>query len=93
MNTIPVESWNAAAKAEKLGGMIQSIQAELKPEAVSLQTTTASGRVEDVLGLLLVLSRRIVRKQQPAEDDKTDRHPGDRKPGSELIHLMTPSGT
>jgi hypothetical protein len=32
--TIPVESGNAAAKAGKLGTIIQSILAELKPEAV-----------------------------------------------------------
>jgi hypothetical protein len=32
--TIPVESGNAAAKAGKLGATIQSILAELKPEAV-----------------------------------------------------------
>lgn len=31
--TIPVESGNAAAKAGKLGATIQSILAELKPEA------------------------------------------------------------
>ena len=30
---IPVESGNAAAKAGKLGAIIQSILAELKPEA------------------------------------------------------------
>jgi hypothetical protein len=33
--TIPVEAGNAAAKAGKLGATIQSILAELKPEAVS----------------------------------------------------------
>ena len=32
--TIPVESGNAASKAGKLGTTIQSILAELKPEAV-----------------------------------------------------------
>jgi hypothetical protein len=32
--TIPVESGNAAAKAGKLGATIQSILADLKPEAV-----------------------------------------------------------
>jgi hypothetical protein len=32
--TIPVESGNAAAKAGKLGSTIESILAELKPEAV-----------------------------------------------------------
>ena len=32
--TIPVESGNAAAKSGKLGATIQSILAELKPEAV-----------------------------------------------------------
>lgn len=32
--TIPVETGNAAAKAGKLGATIQSILAELKPEAV-----------------------------------------------------------
>ena len=32
--TIPVESGNAAAKAGKLGSTIQTILAELKPEAV-----------------------------------------------------------
>jgi hypothetical protein len=32
--TIPVESGNAAAKAGKLGATIQTILAELKPEAV-----------------------------------------------------------
>jgi hypothetical protein len=32
--SIPVESGNAAAKAGKLGSTIQSIVAELKPEAV-----------------------------------------------------------
>jgi len=31
---IPVEAGNAAAKAGKLGGMIQSILEDLKPEAV-----------------------------------------------------------
>ena len=31
---IPVEAGNAAAKAGKLGAMIQSILADLKPEAV-----------------------------------------------------------
>ena len=33
--TIPVESGNAAAKAGKLGATIQSILADLKPEAVT----------------------------------------------------------
>jgi hypothetical protein len=32
--TVPVEAGNAAAKAGKLGATIQSILAELKPEAV-----------------------------------------------------------
>ena len=32
--TIPVESGNAASRAGKLGGTIQSILADLKPEAV-----------------------------------------------------------
>ena len=32
--TVPVESGNAAAKAGKLGSTIESILAELKPEAV-----------------------------------------------------------
>ena len=32
--TIPVESGNAASKAGKLGSTIQSILADLKPEAV-----------------------------------------------------------
>ena len=32
--TIPVEAGNAAAKAGKLGGTIQAILADLKPEAV-----------------------------------------------------------
>ena len=32
--TIPVDAGNAAAKADKLGGMIQAILADLKPEAV-----------------------------------------------------------
>ena len=34
--TIPVESGNAAARAGKLGATIQSILADLKPEAVYL---------------------------------------------------------
>ena len=36
---IPVESGNAAAKAGKLGATIQSILADLKPEAVYFTAT------------------------------------------------------
>lgn len=40
--------------------------------------------------LLLFLVRGILRKQQPAQHDKSDGDTGDREPGSDLIHLMTP---
>ena len=41
---IPVESGNVVAKAGKLGATIQSILADLKPEAVYLPTATVSER-------------------------------------------------
>ena len=41
---IPVESGNAAAKAGKLGATIQSILADLKPEAVYFTDRTVSER-------------------------------------------------
>lgn len=41
---IPVEAGNQAARAGKLGATIQSILADLQPEAVYFMTTVANGQ-------------------------------------------------
>lgn len=46
----------------------------------------ASRRSKEELRLLLFV-RRVIREQQPAQDDKPDRDAGDGQPGSDFIHL------
>ncbi|MEO5955002.1 MAG: hypothetical protein ABIR36_04820 [Nitrospiraceae bacterium] len=49
-----------------------------------MMKTTAGEKLAGELGFLLVLARRVVREQQPAEFDEADRHAGDGEPGSNL---------